>query len=177
MSLSWRPFSELRSHCRYCSFHFVSRQANTLIYFHGNGEVVADYLPHFAEWITGAGYNLLLAEYRGYGRSEGEPVLAGMLEDVIGCILALEAPPEKIILFGRSLGSLYVLHGVYKYPRIGGLIIESGIANLGDRFFDRVSAEELGVPEQLIKGELNKHFSFVEKLTGFHGKTLVLHAR
>lgn len=160
-----------------CSYHFVSKQANTLIYFHGNGEVVADYLPHFADWIIGAGYNLLLAEYRGYGQSQGEPILAGMLEDVVACIQALQTPPEKIVLFGRSLGSLYVLHGVHKYPRIGGLIIESGIANLGERFFDRVSAEELGVPKQQIKGELNKYFNFAEKLSSFHGKTLILHAR
>ena len=49
--------------------------AKTVIYFHGNGEVVADYLPSFPEWITRAGCNVLLAEYRGYGMSSGTPAL------------------------------------------------------------------------------------------------------
>ncbi len=60
-----------------CHYQAVHPDAKTVVYFHGNGEVVADYLPSFPEWITRAGCNVLLAEYRGYGMSSGTPALAG----------------------------------------------------------------------------------------------------
>jgi dipeptidyl aminopeptidase/acylaminoacyl peptidase len=45
--------------------------APTLVYFHGNGEVVADYVPEFADLLLALGVNVFLAEYRGYGGSSG----------------------------------------------------------------------------------------------------------
>ena len=163
---------------RLACYHYIADpEAKTVVYFHGNGEVVADYLPAFASWITGAGYNLLLAEYRGYGMSDGQPALAGMLEDAVACIESLQVPDEKVVLFGRSIGSLYALHGIYRHPQIGGLIIESGVSDLSERFFERVSAEELGTSRSEVVAELQEYFDFVHKLGGFQGKTLILHAR
>ena len=69
-----------------CSYHVVNPAAKTVIYFHGNGEVVADYLPSFPDWLGQVGYNVFLAEYRGYGMSTGQPALAGMLDDVSAII-------------------------------------------------------------------------------------------
>jgi uncharacterized protein len=160
-----------------CYYRAVNSDAKTVVYFHGNGEVVADYLPDFPSWITGAGHNVLLAEYRGYGMSTGHPSLAGMLEDVVPIIQSLDIPDRKIILFGRSIGSLYALHGVYRRPQIGGLIIESGVADLSERFFQRVAPEELGVSRTDVVSELKKYFDYAQKLSGFQGRTLVMHAR
>ncbi len=160
-----------------CSHHAVHPDAKTVVYFHGNGEVVADYLPGFADWITGAGCNLLLAEYRGYGLSTGSPVLVGMLEDAVRVIESLNIPDRKIVLFGRSIGSLYALHGVLRRPQLGGLIIESGVADLSERFFQRVLPEELEVTKADIVDELRKHFDYAQKLGSFQGQTLILHAR
>ena len=77
-----------------CYYQTVNPDAKTVIYFHGNGEVVADYLPSFPEWITRAGCNVLLAEYRGYGMSSGTPALAGMLDDVVPIIQSLNIPAK-----------------------------------------------------------------------------------
>src|SRR6476660_7699064 len=99
-----------------CHYEEVRPGATTVIYFHGNGEVVADYLPEFPDWFSQAGYNVLLAEYRGYGMSEGTPQLVGMLEDVEPLIESLRIPDERIVLFGRSIGSLYAVHGVSRRP-------------------------------------------------------------
>ncbi|MGE0821853.1 MAG: alpha/beta hydrolase [Candidatus Binatia bacterium] len=160
-----------------CHYLTVNPGAKTLIYFHGNGEVVADYLPDFPAWLAQAGCNVLLAEYRGYGMSTGTPALAGMLEDVSRIINSLPTPERKIVLFGRSIGSLYALHGVYRHPQIAGLIIESGVADLTQRFFHRVAAEELGVSETAVVDELKKYFDYTQKFKMFQGKTLILHAR
>ncbi|MBM4258366.1 MAG: alpha/beta hydrolase [Deltaproteobacteria bacterium] len=160
-----------------CYYQAVNPDAKTVIYFHGNGEVVADYLPSFPEWLVRAGCNVLLAEYRGYGMSSGAPALAGMLDDVVPIIQSLKIPDSKVILFGRSIGSLYAVHGVSQRPQLGGLILESGVADLTERFFLRVAPEELGVSESAAMDELHKYFNYVQKLGSFRGQTLILHAR
>ncbi len=83
-------------------------------------------------------YNVLLAEYRGYGMSAGHPALVGMLEDVSGILQILGLPDSQIVLFGRSIGSLYAVHGVSMHPQVAGLILESGVADITQRFFLRV---------------------------------------
>jgi pimeloyl-ACP methyl ester carboxylesterase len=160
-----------------CHYQVVNPDAKTVVYFHGNGEVVADYLPDFPQWIARAGCNCLLAEYRGYGLSGGRPALVGMLGDVVPIIQSLNIPDRKIVLFGRSIGSLYALHGVYQRPQLGGLIIESGVADLTQRFFQRVLPEELGVSRTDVVDELRKYFDYAQKLGNFQGRTLVMHAR
>lgn len=160
-----------------CYYQVVDPDAKTVVYFHGNGEVVADYLPDFPAWIARTGCNCLLAEYRGYGMSTGHPALVGMLEDVVPIMESLHIPDQKIVLFGRSIGSLYALHGVSQRPGIAGLIIESGVADLTERFFQRVLPEELGVAKADVVDELRKHFDYAQKLRGFEGRTLILHAR
>lgn len=160
-----------------CHYQPGNPEAPTVVYFHGNGEVVADYLPDFPAWITGAGYNVLLAEYRGYGMSTGRPALAGMLDDVMPIMQCLGVPDSKLVLFGRSIGSLYALHGVYKRPHIAGLILESGAADISERFFMRVQPEELGVSRSVLLTELKRHFDYAQKLAAFQGRTLILHTR
>ncbi len=148
-----------------------------MVYFHGNGEVVADYLPDFPNWMARSGYNVLLAEYRGYGMSTGRPALAGMLQDVSAIIRSLDVPDDRIVLFGRSIGSLYALHGAGRHPRLAGLILESGISDMSERFFMRVEPAELGVSQTELAQELKTHFDYARKLESFQGQTLILHAR
>jgi uncharacterized protein len=161
-----------------CSYHgVVNPAAITVVYFHGNGEVVADYLPGFPDWLTQVGYNVLLAEYRGYGMSTGQPALVGMLEDVPAIIRSLGIPDSRIVLFGRSIGSLYAVHGVSRHPQVAGVILESGIANITERFFMRVQPEELGMSKTALIDELQRHFDYATKLRSLQGRTLVLHTR
>lgn len=159
-----------------CYYQEVHREATTVIYFHGNGEVVTDYLPEFPEWFSDAGYNVLLAEYRGYGMSEGMPAIVAMLDDVELLIDSLKIPDRRIVLFGRSIGSLYAVHGVSRRPQLGGLIIESGAAELTEPSIRRVSPEELGMSESEFAAELKRYFDYEKKLRAFQGQTLILHA-
>jgi uncharacterized protein len=160
-----------------CYYQAVNLQAPTVVYFHGNGEVVADYLPDFPDWITRAGCNVLLAEYRGYGMSTGQPALAGMLEDVTAILHSLGVADRQLVLFGRSLGSLYAVHGVSRQPQIAGLILESGVAEISERFFLRVQPHELARSKVDVVNELKHYFDYATKLRGFQGRTLVLHTR
>lgn len=160
--------------CRYCRVHDA---APTIIHFHGNGETVADYLGEFEERITGLGANLLLVEYRGYGMSSGAPALAAMLSDVELIVKAAGVPPERIVFFGRSLGSLYALHGAKLYPNAAGLIIESGLADPLERILVRVEPRELGATMEQLRGSVERCLNQRAKIAGFTGRVLIMHTR
>ena len=90
------------------------------------------------------GWDLLLAEYRGYGGSTGEPLLGRMLDDV-EAVLRAAGPPERLVVFGRSVGSLFALEAVARCPGVAGLVLESAIADPLERLLLRVTPRELGV--------------------------------
>ena len=80
-----------------------------IIYFHGNAEVI-DQCLHYDEIQSylRSGISVLLPEYRGYGRSQGEPSEKGITEDIRKFYQWLIVKPEvkksKIIFHGKSLG-------------------------------------------------------------------------
>ncbi len=160
-----------------CRYLRLSNDYPTIIHFHGNGETVADYLGDFEQILTGMGVNLLLAEYRGYGMSDGEPGLAAMLDDVRLIVEASGVPPQRIIFFGRSLGSLYAVHGAYLYPDAAGLIIESGLAEPLERILVRVEPYQIGATMESLECAVAQHLNQKLKIERFTGRTLIMHTR
>lgn len=160
-----------------CAYFETVPDAVTVVHFHGNGEVVADWADGFEQFILGCGCNLLLAEFRGYGGSDGEPELGKMLTDVPIIIESLGKPADRLVAFGRSVGSIFALEAVRCFPNLRGLILESGIADVRERLLMRVTPSELGVSadefDQVLDGTLNHQ----RKLAGYSGPLLVLHTR
>ncbi|MEA1053885.1 alpha/beta hydrolase, partial [Lamprobacter modestohalophilus] len=79
----------------------------TLLFFHGN----AGNLSHRGDSIrifTDLGLEVLIIDYRGYGRSQGSPTEQGLYRDATAAWQWLTQvrgiPPEEIVFFGRSLG-------------------------------------------------------------------------
>ena len=52
----------------------------SLLFFHGNGEIVSDY-DGLADVFSNLGVELIIADFRGYGKSTGTPTLRATLED------------------------------------------------------------------------------------------------
>jgi pimeloyl-ACP methyl ester carboxylesterase len=158
-----------------CARYETNPNAPWLIHFHGNGEVVADYeielLPHFQK----AGLNLFFAEYRGYGGSTGTPAMVTMLGDVPRILSAVGVPFEKMVVYGRSVGSLYAIEAAYRTPSLGGLVIESGIASPIERILMRVRPEELSVTLKDLENEAGEHLDHQRKLAQYPRRTLLLH--
>ena len=82
--------------------------APAMIIAHGNAELIDSWLPIVNE-IRKLGISVLLVEYPGYGRSEGEPGETSLTETFIAAYDSLISKPEvdaaRIVLFGRSVGS------------------------------------------------------------------------
>jgi pimeloyl-ACP methyl ester carboxylesterase len=157
-------------------FHFSHPSSPNLLFFHGNGEIVADY-DDIAPLFNGAGLNFLAVDYRGYGRSTGEPTVTAMLQDshVIFQFtltwLLDHGYTGPVLVMGRSLGSASAIElAAHHEARIGGLIIESGFARVGPllRLFG-IDPERIGFKEEAGLRQ-------TEKIRGFCKPTLVIHA-
>lgn len=86
----------------------ISKNAPTVIFFHGNAGNIGHRLLNVKAFYTYTGVNILLVEYRGYGRSCGTPSETGFTIDAKTAFEYLlkrsDIDPNKIAIFGRSLG-------------------------------------------------------------------------
>ncbi|NPV90632.1 MAG: prolyl oligopeptidase family serine peptidase [Firmicutes bacterium] len=113
-------------------FYMADKASPTMLYFHGNGEVVSDY-DELSPFFNMAGVNLAVADYRGYGASEGVPTFNDLVSDaadIFECVRAEQSKrgmPPGLWVMGRSMGSISALEIGARFPDlIKGLIIESG---------------------------------------------------
>jgi len=77
-----------------------------ILYFHGN----ADNLQRWGQYaidFTSLGYDILMMDYRGYGKSTGTPSETSMYSDAQRMLAWTNAnlPYTKLIIYGRSMGS------------------------------------------------------------------------
>lgn len=150
-------------------------EGGVLLHFHGNGEVVADNLalvPHLAA----LGPSVFLAEYRGYGASTGTPRLGAMLDDTEAIFQAVGAPESRVVVYGRSVGSLYALEVAARHPGIAGLVLESGIADVLERLLLRADPAELGATREQLAAAVAGRLDHRAKLGAYRGPLLILHA-
>ena len=148
-----------------------------LVHFHGNGELVHHWIDGFAPVIEAMGFDVFLAEYRGYGASAGEPLLGEMLGDLDAIHEALGVADADTVVFGRSVGSIFAIEWVKRYPETRGLILESGIFDVLERLALRVTPGELGCTQEALEAACREHLDHGAKLRGYAGPSLILHAR
>ena len=63
-----------------CRFYKGNAEWPWILFFHGNGEVVSDY-DEISPFYFKRKINLVVADYRGYGKSGGTPTITDMLSD------------------------------------------------------------------------------------------------
>jgi fermentation-respiration switch protein FrsA (DUF1100 family) len=157
-------------------FHVAHPSGGNIVFFHGNGEIVADY-DELATVYNRMGINFLPVDYRGYGRSNGKPTVAAMMADChvifeyIRKWLAENEYSGPVILMGRSLGSASVLELAAAYAHsVDGLIVESGFAYAAPLLsLLGINIEALGFREE-------KGFRNIDKIKTFNKPTLIIHA-
>ncbi len=157
-------------------FHMGSPSDTNILYFHGNGEIVADY-DELAPLYNAMGINFMVVDFRGYGRSTGHPTVSSMMADChvaydyVRTWLQRNGYGGPLVVMGRSLGSASALDlAADAEKRIDGLIIESGFA------FAEPLLRLLGVDIHGIGFKEDEGFRNVDKIEQFEGPTLVIHA-
>lgn len=115
------------------------RPGPAVIVFHGNGELI-DESRDFAEVWSELGVSVLLAEYRGYGRSEGKPGVDACRADAAEWFDRVAAEPgvrrDLILAHGFSLGGVFAAELAGLRP-VAGLALEGTVASLREAGKDR----------------------------------------
>jgi len=157
-------------------FHIQGKQCVNILFFHGNGEIVADY-DELGPLYNQLGINFLPVDYRGYGRSNGQPTVSNMLADSHIILAFVQEWLHKnqhegpLIVMGRSLGSASALELSAAYlSDIQGLIIESGFAQAGPLL------RLLGIDSEAIGLKAEHSFRNLDKIKYFSKPTLIIHA-
>lgn len=127
------PDQDMRVACR---FYIGQVDWPWMLYFHGNGEVASDY-DYFCRMYHARKINLVVADYRGYGMSSGQPTFKFLAQDAHVIFQAVQEELSRRNysaanwIMGRSLGSMPALELAANYPKeLKGLIIESGFATV-----------------------------------------------
>lgn len=106
----------------------------SLLFFHGNAGNISHRLDSLALFHQ-LGLAVLIIDYRGYGRSGGEPSEAGLYWDAEAAwqylTLERQIPPERILLFGRSLGGAVAGYLATQHQALG-VVLESTFTSAPD---------------------------------------------
>ena len=87
-------------------FRTKLKSKGLILYFHGN----ADYLQRWGKYavdFTKLGYDILMMDYRGYGKSTGKPTERDLYKDALTVYRWSQDSIKysRLIIYGRSLGS------------------------------------------------------------------------
>ena len=141
----------------------------TVIFAHGNAELI-DYNVKEMAAFRQMGLGVLLVEYPGYGRSSGRPSQKGI---TTGFTMAYDmlierkmADPQKIVLYGRSLGGGAVCALAARRPS-AGLILLSAFTSI------RSFAIRYGAPGFLVRDP----FDNLEVVRNYQKPILIFHGK
>ena len=105
-----------------------------VIFAHGNGEII-DHWPAKLQPYRDRGMSVLLVEYRGYGRSAGDPSEAEIVEDAVRfydlAVARADVDPTRVVMHGRSLGG-GVVCGLARERPPAALILQSTFTSIPD---------------------------------------------
>jgi fermentation-respiration switch protein FrsA (DUF1100 family) len=140
-----------------------------VLYLHGNGGHIGyrgERLRRFAE----AGYGVLMLEYRGYGGNPGRPCEAGLYADAeaaMAFLAAASVPPDRLVLWGESLGSAVAVHLAAKRA-VAGVVLEApftSVASVAQWHYPWVPAARL----------VRDRFDSLSRIGRLRAPLLVLH--
>lgn len=144
----------------------------TILFFHGNAGNMSDRLFDLKQFNR-AGYNMLMIDYRGYGESEGKPTEQGTYLDAQAAwnylIEQRNESPERLILFGRSLGGAVAIDLATRHSP-AALIVESSFTSL-------VDIGKIHYPLLPVRWILRYRYDSINKVSQIARPKLFIHGR
>ena len=146
--------------------------APTVLYLHGNFRNISYNLENALRYRA-LGSNLLLVDYRGYGKSSGgKPSEAKVYEDAEAAwqylVRQRGVKPQQLFIYGHSLGGAVAIDLALRHPEAAGLITESTFTSMqamGELKYDFLPAGLL----------LNQRFESLQKITQLKVPLLLIH--
>ena len=142
-----------------------------LLFFHGNADNISSRLPKAKEWVD-RGASVLLLDYRGYGKSEGEiqngEDLSKDAQAALKWLLENKSlTASQIILYGESIGAVPAIELAVK-EKFRAAVLEAPFTCLKD-----LAKRHYGMaPDFMIKDFLMDNES---KIAGLKSPLLIVH--
>ena len=148
----------------------------TILFFHANAEITHEY-DDIAKMYNQYNINFIVAGYRGYGISNGNPTMQSSLDDSLKIFSYVKEYLKKInntnkfVIMGRSLGSTSTCHIMSNNEKeFDGAIIDSGFAT------EYPFLLRFGVNPESINFKLSDGFNNLEKIKQYKNPFLIIHA-
>lgn len=155
----------------------AANPAPVLLYSYGNAEDIG-YIRPLLDEFRERGISSFAYDYPGYGTSSGKPSESSVYAAAAAAYLyvteELDIPPEKIVLYGRSVGSGPASWLAEQNP-VAGLILEGAFTSTFrvmtkvkvlpfDKFDNLARLPEMDCPVLLIHGKKDRVISFEHAL-------------
>jgi fermentation-respiration switch protein FrsA (DUF1100 family) len=144
--------------------------APMILFCHGNAGNISHRLDNI-RLLTDLNIQVFIFDYRGYGKSSGRPSETGLYKDGLAAYDFLvnkkHLPPERIILFGRSLGAAIAIEIALK-RNVAAIILESAFTS------SRGMAKTLSL-FKIFASILPPHYNNLEKIARITVPKLIVH--
>jgi fermentation-respiration switch protein FrsA (DUF1100 family) len=140
----------------------------TVVFLHGNAGNISHRLEKLL-LLHELGVNVVLVDYRGYGRSEGEPSEEGTYRDGEAALAAAGTDARNVVVYGESLGTGVAVELAVRH-RLRGVILEAPFTSLpdvGQRLF----------PYLPVRWLARTRYENLEKIGRLRAPLLILHSR
>ncbi|MBF0622837.1 MAG: alpha/beta hydrolase [Magnetococcales bacterium] len=106
-----------------------------VLFFHGNASNISGLKGH-AQLFQSLDLNVFMFDYRGYGKSSGTPQEQGVYTDAMSAWRYLVhergIAPERIVLYGHSLGAAIGLNLAVSGYTVAGVVLEGAFTSVTD---------------------------------------------
>ena len=154
---------------RISGLFFRNSGENVILYFHGNAGDLSGW-QFVSEDFTSLGFNFMIIDYRGYGKSTGSISEQGLYKDADAAynyLIEKGFQPENIIIYGRSIGS-GVAVDLASRRKAKGLVLESPFSS-----FVKLANEKF--PLFLPSLYLRYRFDNIRKINDVKSPVIFLH--
>lgn len=146
----------------------------TFLFFHGSGGNVSTY-AFMTQPLIEAGYQVLMVDFRGYGKSTGQPTHQNIQHDgqkfLDYALQMKELAGKKVILYGASMGSQIATNLAKNNGKsIHALVLDGTISSLND-----VAIHFAPQQEAFLKS-ISFPYSAKEDIKGVTLPTLFIHS-
>lgn len=142
-----------------------------LIHCNGNAGNMSDRIQKYLYFYS-LGMSVIGFDYRGYGKSVGNPSEEGIIEDISAVLNFAEEEgfrKEQIVLYGESIGGFPILYIASK-DNFKGVVLESTFTSLLDMAKHYYSL----FPVRIL---LRSRFDNIERIKMVKSPVLILHSR
>lgn len=164
------------------------KKSPVVVFCHGNeGNMTRNDNQNKIKFLVQHGYEVFALDYRGFGKSSGEPDEKGLYKDLDSFISYLntqyKVPDDKIVLWGHSLGSAIVIDEASR-RKFKGVITEGAFTSVKDMKDYRIEHKRNGNFIHLFMRDyifnhmpITQKFSSKDKIAKIKSPMLIIHAK